>query len=53
MQGRLATTPQAVKVVGCGSAGIDYIASVTAFPKPDEKIRTEKLEVNQHVNEST
>ncbi len=33
------------KVVGMGSCGVDYLASVSAFPKPDEKVRSEKLEV--------
>jgi sugar/nucleoside kinase (ribokinase family) len=31
-------------VVGCGSCGVDYLAAVAAFPKPDEKLRTEALE---------
>ncbi len=34
-----------VKVVGVGSCGVDYLASVAQFPKPDDKLRTEKLEV--------
>ncbi len=33
------------KVVGLGSLGMDYMAAVAAFPKPDEKLRTENLEV--------
>lgn len=28
-----------------GSAGIDYLAQVAAYPAPDEKLRTERLEV--------
>ncbi|KAL6763951.1 PfkB-type carbohydrate kinase [Haematococcus lacustris] len=28
-----------------GSCGVDYLASVAAFPKPDEKLRTDRLEV--------
>ena len=28
-----------------GSAGVDYLAQVAAYPKPDEKLRTERLEV--------
>lgn len=28
-----------------GSAGVDYLAQVAAFPHPDEKLRTERLEV--------
>ena len=34
------------KVVGLGGVGLDYLAQVAAFPKPDEKLRTEKMEVN-------
>jgi hypothetical protein len=37
--------PQPVKVVGVGSAGVDYLASVAAYPRPDEKLRTDTLEV--------
>ena len=33
------------KVVGMGSCGLDYLAAVAAFPKPDEKLRTTALEV--------
>ncbi|KAG2424569.1 hypothetical protein HXX76_014449 [Chlamydomonas incerta] len=33
-----------IKVVGMGSCGVDYLASVAAFPRPDEKLRTETLE---------
>ena len=33
------------KVVGMGSCGLDYLAQVDAFPKPDAKIRTQQLEV--------
>lgn len=28
-----------------GSAGVDYLAQVAAYPQPDEKLRTERLEV--------
>jgi len=35
-----------VKVVGMGGCNLDYLASVAEFPKPDEKLRTEKLEVS-------
>lgn len=31
-------------VVGVGGVGIDYLASVLTFPKPDQKLRTERLE---------
>ena len=34
----------APRVVGVGSAGVDYLASVAAFPKPDEKLRTDAFE---------
>ena len=33
------------KVAGMGSAGLDYLALVSSFPKPDDKIRTESFEV--------
>ncbi len=33
------------KVAGMGSCGLDYLAAVAAFPKPDEKLRTTALEV--------
>ena len=36
---------QRPKVVGLGGVGLDYLAQVAAFPKPDEKLRTEKMEV--------
>jgi len=36
--------PHPIKVVGMGSAGIDYLAQVASYPKPDEKLRTERLE---------
>lgn len=32
-------------VIGLGSCGLDYLAVVAAFPKPDDKLRTEKMEV--------
>ena len=28
-----------------GSCGLDYLAQVAAFPQPDDKLRTERLEV--------
>ncbi|GBG61146.1 hypothetical protein CBR_g19222 [Chara braunii] len=33
--------PEKRVVVGCGSVGIDYLASVAKYPNPDDKIRTE------------
>jgi hypothetical protein len=44
-QGCTTPLPQPIKVVGCGSSGVDYLASVAAYPKPDQKLRTETLEV--------
>lgn len=44
-QGCQTTLDQRVKVVGCGSCGVDYLASIAAFPKPDQKLRTDALEV--------
>lgn len=32
-------------VIGLGSCGLDYLALVAAFPKPDDKLRTEKMEM--------
>ena len=34
----------APRVVGVGSAGVDYLASVAAFPEPDQKLRTDAFE---------
>ena len=34
----------APRVVGVGSAGVDYLASIAAFPKPDQKLRTDAFE---------
>jgi hypothetical protein len=44
-QGCQAQLPAPIKVVGCGSCGVDYLASVAAFPQPDQKLRTDTLEV--------
>ncbi|XP_042974421.1 ribokinase-like isoform X2 [Carya illinoinensis] len=38
-------TPPENRIVGCGSAVVDYLAAVAAYPKPDEKIRTTSLMV--------
>ncbi len=35
------------KVVGLGLACWDFLAQVAAFPKPDEKLRTQRMEVNR------
>ncbi|XP_030496077.2 uncharacterized protein LOC115712013 [Cannabis sativa] len=32
-------------VVGLGSAGVDFLATVSSFPKPDDKIRSTSLKV--------
>jgi len=31
--------------VGCGSVTVDFLATVAAYPKPDDKIRTTNLKV--------
>ena len=36
---------QSRKIVGMGGCNVDYLASIASFPKPDDKLRTEKLEV--------
>lgn len=41
--------PGPIKVVGMGSCGVDYLASVAAYPQPDQKLRTEMLEVGRIV----
>ena len=38
-------TQDVLRVVGVGSCGLDYLAQVAAWPKPDDKLRTESLEV--------
>ncbi|XP_059077056.1 uncharacterized protein LOC131057390 isoform X3 [Cryptomeria japonica] len=37
--------PEQRIVVGCGTVATDYLATVAAFPKPDEKIRSTNLQV--------
>lgn len=32
-------------MVGMGSCGMDYLAAVATYPRPDDKLRTERLEV--------
>ena len=41
----LVLQPSTVTVVGMGSVGMDFLASVASFPKPDEKMRTDELEM--------
>jgi hypothetical protein len=43
-QGAPAAPPPKAKVVGCGSSGVDYLAAVAAYPRPDQKLRTESLQ---------
>ena len=40
-----ALTERRPKIVGLGLACWDFLAQVAAFPKPDEKLRTQKMEV--------
>ncbi|EEH59245.1 pfkB family carbohydrate kinase [Micromonas pusilla CCMP1545] len=39
-----AASPREKKIVGVGSAGVDYLASIASFPKPDAKLRTDAFE---------
>lgn len=48
VQGSQAALAKPIKIVGCGSCGVDYLASVAAFPHPDQKLRTDTLEVGKH-----
>ncbi|XP_022640355.1 ketohexokinase isoform X4 [Vigna radiata var. radiata] len=41
----MSSDPQNAVVVGCGGVAVDYLASVAAYPKPDDKIRTTNLKV--------
>lgn len=45
LQGCNTQLSKKIKVVGCGSCGVDYLASIAAFPHPDQKLRTDALEV--------
>jgi hypothetical protein len=31
--------------VGCGAVGLDFLATVAAFPQPDQKIRSTSFKV--------
>jgi hypothetical protein len=33
--------------VGCGAMGLDFLATVAAFPQPDQKIRSTSFKVTQ------
>ena len=46
-QGCKAPLAEKIKIVGCGSCGVDYLASIASYPKPDQKLRTDALEVNR------
>ncbi|KAK4272978.1 hypothetical protein QN277_021458 [Acacia crassicarpa] len=37
--------PQTSIVLGCGSVSVDFLATVAAYPKPDDKIRSTSLKV--------
>ncbi|KAJ4969476.1 hypothetical protein NE237_016177 [Protea cynaroides] len=37
--------PEKRIVVGCGATGVDFLAAVSAYPKPDDKIRSTSLKV--------
>jgi hypothetical protein len=39
--------------VGCGSLSVDFLATVAAYPKPDDKIRTTTLKVNSSSSSSS
>ncbi|TKY52792.1 Sulfofructose kinase [Spatholobus suberectus] len=41
----MSSDPQNVVVVGCGGVSIDFLATVAAYPKPDDKIRSTSLKV--------
>ncbi|XP_077227366.1 pfkB-like carbohydrate kinase family protein isoform X4 [Tasmannia lanceolata] len=43
--GVLPPLPENRVVLGCGGLGLDYLATVSAFPKPDAKIRSTNLMV--------
>ncbi|CAK8543714.1 unnamed protein product [Lathyrus sativus] len=37
--------PENSTVVGCGAVGLDFLATVAAYPKPDQKIRSTSFKV--------
>lgn len=37
--------PPTGKLVGMGGCGVDYVAQVASYPRANDKLRTEKLEV--------
>lgn len=34
--------------LGCGLVTLDYLATVDAYPRPDDKIRSGELQVTHH-----
>ena len=46
LQGLERLMPTEAKVVGMGGCGVDYLAQVACYPKPDAKLRTEQLEAS-------
>ncbi|XP_058094930.1 uncharacterized protein LOC131240618 isoform X4 [Magnolia sinica] len=41
----LPALPEKRIVVGCGAVGLDFLATVATYPKPDDKIRSTSLKV--------
>ncbi|KAI4349315.1 hypothetical protein L6164_009920 [Bauhinia variegata] len=41
----VASLPENPIVLGCGSVSLDFLATVAAYPKPDDKIRSTNLKV--------
>ncbi|KAI5426194.1 hypothetical protein KIW84_031863, partial [Lathyrus oleraceus] len=37
--------PENSIVVGCGAVGLDFLATVAAYPKPDQKIRSTSFKI--------
>ncbi|XP_057425953.1 uncharacterized protein LOC130719344 [Lotus japonicus] len=42
---KMCSLPQNTIVVGCGGVAVDFLATVAAYPKPDDKIRSTSLKV--------
>ncbi|KAG6511878.1 hypothetical protein ZIOFF_029958 [Zingiber officinale] len=42
---RIPSPPDNGVVLGCGAVSVDFLATVAAFPKPDDKIRSVNLKV--------
>lgn len=41
----LAVLVMMLSQLGCGGVGLDFLAAVASFPKPDDKIRSTSLKV--------